>query len=119
MICMSLDGRGRLLRGPVSGKRSDAAAAGAPSRSFRFGFSGSVAGQGKVFSEALGIGRPQPLAQRGGTVIAAMAAVLADGFRDPACGWASVVVLMNAHPGTWAANAARCTRVSGVNTTGP
>jgi hypothetical protein len=56
------------------------------SRSFRLGFSGSAAGQGNRMSEALGIGRPQPLALGGGTVIAAMAALVADGFRDPAWG---------------------------------
>jgi len=51
-------------------------------------------------SEALGIGRRQPLARGAGTVIAAIAALVACGFCDPACGRASVVALMTAHPGT-------------------
>jgi hypothetical protein len=73
-----------------------------PSRSFRLGFSGSAAGQGKKMGEALGIGRPRPPAPGGGPVIAAMAALVAGGFGDHAGGRASVVALMIARPGAWA-----------------
>jgi hypothetical protein len=70
-------------------------------------------------SEALGIGRPQPFAQGGGTVIAAMAALVADGLCNHACGRASVVALMTAPRNLGGGMRHGAPRVFRVKTTGP
>src|SRR5258708_15713948 len=102
MVGMSLEGGGRLLRGPESGKRSDAAAAAravsvSPLPVFRLrrGAGQDDKSGARDRSSQAGCSRWRSSDRGHGCASCRR-------LRDPVCGRTSVVAPMTAHPGTWA-----------------